>query len=404
MKFIHSADWQLGARFAQFSDRAVELRQVRLDTLERVLKMASERGADAFLIAGDLFEDNQVESTLVEKVVDLFTAYSEVPILILPGNHDPYTGPNSVWDRRCFSGLGDHVTVFRETESKRIAEGYFLASPLRQKVSSRDPSMCLGALTESLPKESIRVGITHGALAIPGKHQPNDFPIALDAATRLGLDYLAIGHWHRWQTYDEDRIVMPGTPEPDSFGAEEKGRVAWVEISEPGAIPKVEPLAVNSLSWQTVDYDLERTSLSRQQITQRIAGLEVALEKCVFRVVLSGQTTEPEKSQAEVWLQEQFQNTFLIQLHDKSRLTLSESERVALAGEHPILASVIDDLLGIQTQIGDGSGDANEIPRFPLNELARLLEDSKIPLSELDARHLEQSRSLLLGMLQEAKQ
>ena len=87
--------------------------------------------------------------------------------------------------------------------------------------------------------------MTYGALAIPGKHQPNDFPIALNAASRAGVDYLAVGHWHNWQTYDNDRLVMPGTPEPDAFDQENSGCIALVEINGRGAAPES-----NGCRWQ----------------------------------------------------------------------------------------------------------------------------------------------------------
>src|SRR5438874_607499 len=76
-------------------------------------------------------------------------------------------------------------------------------------------------LAKAARPDAIKVGITHGALAIPGKFQPNDFPIDPAAASRAGLDYLAIGHWHEWQVYDNGRLVMPGTPECDAFEREE---------------------------------------------------------------------------------------------------------------------------------------------------------------------------------------
>lgn len=58
--FVHSADWQLGARFAQFAGTGNRLREARLETLRRTLDFAREREVDALLIAGDLFEDNRV--------------------------------------------------------------------------------------------------------------------------------------------------------------------------------------------------------------------------------------------------------------------------------------------------------------------------------------------------------
>ncbi len=64
-RFIHSADWQLGARFAQFGLQGDRLRAARLDTLRRTLDLSRKHEADAFPIAGNLVEDNQVDESIV---------------------------------------------------------------------------------------------------------------------------------------------------------------------------------------------------------------------------------------------------------------------------------------------------------------------------------------------------
>lgn len=64
-RFLHSADWQLGARFAYFARKSNRLREARLENLQRTLDFVREGEIDAFLVAGDLFEDNQVNDVLV---------------------------------------------------------------------------------------------------------------------------------------------------------------------------------------------------------------------------------------------------------------------------------------------------------------------------------------------------
>lgn len=118
-----------------------------------------------------------------------------MPIYILPGNHDPYTGPNSVWQRKAFLNAPANIHVLREAGVIDLGGSVrLLAAPLRQKLSSHGPSLKLVELAATLPADVIKIGITHGALAIESKHQPNDFPIALNADTRAGFDYLAVGH------------------------------------------------------------------------------------------------------------------------------------------------------------------------------------------------------------------
>src|SRR4051812_26552641 len=108
-RFVHTADWQLGARFSQFGTRGPRLREARIATLRRALGLAREHAVDAFLIAGDLFEDNQVDDALVSTVLELFREHASVPTFILPGNHDPFTGPDSVWQRKGFLAAPSHV-------------------------------------------------------------------------------------------------------------------------------------------------------------------------------------------------------------------------------------------------------------------------------------------------------
>src|SRR2546428_10922273 len=103
MKLIHSADWQIGARFYRFGERAGFLHNARMTTLRKALQHAADVRADAFVIAGDLFEDNQLAPAMVRAVYELLAEFSSVRVFIAAGNHDPFTGPASIWGRPPFS-------------------------------------------------------------------------------------------------------------------------------------------------------------------------------------------------------------------------------------------------------------------------------------------------------------
>lgn len=404
MKFVHSADWQLGARFAQFAERAPRLRATRVQTLSRTLALASERNADAFLIAGDLFEDNHVENELVDEVVALFADYPDLAILILPGNHDPYSGPDSIWDRKQFLEAPSHIRVFREPGSWEMNGVHFVASPLQQKVSTLDPSLRLQSLAEGLPAEAIKVGMTHGAIAIPGKHQANDFPISLDAASRAGLDYLAVGHWHQWQVYDDDRLMMPGTPEPDNFGQDQAGHVAFVELTEQGKKPLIEKVSIRSLSWERLSFDLTDEAQARRGVQTAIDNASKGLENTVFRVVLSGPTTPERLDAVKAWLKEQMASAFICQVRDESEVMLSAQELEAITQEHPLVDQVLRDLESIQQLLGGAreSDETQRVATLNLGELQSLLDEARIPLSELETDHIKRARQSVIHKLRES--
>lgn len=415
-RFIHSSDWQLGARFAQFGAKAGQLRSARLATLQKALALAVSKECDAFLIAGDLFEDNQVDDTLVRTVLDLFRAHPSLPIHILPGNHDPYTGPDSVWQRKAFLNPAANVHVLREAGVFDLGgNARLLAAPLRQKLSSHDPSLKLSDLAATLPADVIKIGITHGSLAIEAKHQPNDFPIALNAATRAGLDYLAIGHWHNWMAdTDGGKIVMPGTPEPDRFTNDDSGHVALVEIDSPGQPARVQKLPVATLSWRTFIFDFLSPEAARTSLAATLAELAPAADRTVLRVTLIGTASPAALNETRTWLNTCLAPFLIGQLTDETRVALTSAELADLRARHPILSQVLADIDRLEAfaggqvattpaPLGDSATQLPAIttPPLTLAEAQALLAPAKIDLTQLTPAWFAQLRQTVFQSLQE---
>lgn len=415
-RFIHSADWQLGARFSQFGPSAGRLRAARLETLKRCLDLADKHNADAFLIAGDLFEDNQVDDGLVRTALDLFRAHAALPIYIVPGNHDPFSGPDSVWQRKVFVSAPANVHVIREPGVTDLGgNARLLAAPLRQKLSSHDPSLKLAELASTLPADVIKIGITHGALAIESKHQPNDFPIALNAATRASLDYLAIGHWHNWLAgTDGGKIVMPGTPEPDRFTNEDSGHVALVEIDSPGHPARIQKLPVSTLSWRALAFDFLSLEASRTSLATTLAELAQVANRTVLRVTLTGTASPSALQEARTWIETAISPFLVGQVADETRIALTPVELADIRARHPILAQVLADIDRLEAFAGGqvtaspaSSGapatqpPATSTPSLTLAEAQAILAPAKIDLTQLTPAWFAQIRQTVFQSLQE---
>ena len=406
-RFIHSADWQLGAAFTRFGPHAERLRARRLTTLRAALDLARARRADAFLVAGDLFEDSLVPDLLVEETLRLFADYPELPVCILPGNHDPaFNGPASLWSRRHFraGALPPNVTIFREPGAHPLGPATLLVSPLRQKNSITDPSLCLRELARQQPADRVKIGLTHGALAIPGKHQSNDFPIDPRAATRAGLDYLGIGHWHNWQTYDEDRLVMPGTPEPDAFGQTNAGHVACVEIDGPAAPPCVEKVRVGTLRWTEWECDFGDWETHRATLGLHVSGWDDHAAN-VCRVRLTGSATAEALLAAETHLRELLGTALFFELRNDTRPALSAGELASLEREHPILCQVFADLRQLEHFATNATPDDPAPaagPAISLAEAQSLLAESKMSIADLLPGDFLAARRLLCEALSSA--
>jgi DNA repair exonuclease SbcCD nuclease subunit len=412
-RFIHSADWQLGARFSQFGAGGRRLREARLITFERALALAQEQAVDAFIIAGDLFEDNQVDESLVSAFGRIVATYSSVPIYILPGNHDPFTGPGSVWQRKAMLSLPPHVHLLTSPGVTELGGVFLLASPLQQKLSTTDPSLRFIELAASLPADAIKIGVTHGALAIEGKHQPNDFPIALNAATRAGLDYVAIGHWHNWLAdTDGGRIVMPGTPEPDRFTNDDAGNVALVEIAGRAQQPSVKPLQVNTLTWRSLAFDFMSPAAARASLEAALTELRPNAEHAVVRVTFTGTVSPKSFAETVDWLKTTLSPFLAGQIVDHTRIALTSAELTDLQSRHPLLAQTLADIDRLESlATGETRGvtttasaiGASELtqPALTLAEIQSLIAPSKIDLASLTPEFFSHLRQMLLQTLQE---
>jgi DNA repair exonuclease SbcCD nuclease subunit len=343
MKFLHTADLQIGARFAQFGDKAEILRGARLTTLERVLEIAKENAVNAVLIAGDMFESNQIANSLAEEAFDILSAHAEIPIVVLPGNHDPLDGPGCIWQRKPFAEPPAHVKVCTTRDPIEIAGAVILPVPITQKVSTKDPSLPMIDAAASIPEGTIKIGLTHGALAIEGKHQPSDQPIALDAATRAGLDYLAAGHWHKPQAYDDGRLVMSGTPEPDDFG-QGSGSVTLVEIFAPGRQPTITHLDTATYAWQTATLDLLNRAPTLDVVSAALADIGTPPDHTVLRVEVSGPVSAEHREQLSTNTSEVTKDFAAVLVDDNTSTVLSESIWASYLQQHPLLAQVVADV------------------------------------------------------------
>jgi DNA repair exonuclease SbcCD nuclease subunit len=242
VRFLHTADWQIGMKAAHAGEKAKDVRQKRFEAAGRVVELAREKDVDFVILAGDTFEHHNVDNAAVKRTVDILNRLDPIPVYVLPGNHDPMV-PGGVWDRGAWERIGPHVTLLREPQEYRFNDGVALyACPLIQKQSGLDPTAWIPDREDD---DRIRIGVAHGSLNIlPGTV---NFPIASDRPERSGLDYLALGDWHGHRI--SGRAVYPGTMEPTSFSEQGSGNVLVVEIDEAGAEPRIGACRVNFLTW-----------------------------------------------------------------------------------------------------------------------------------------------------------
>ncbi len=279
MRFVHTADWQIGMMAAQGGAAGEAVRAARLDAAKRVVAVAREQGAEFILVAGDTFEHNAVPRADVQRVADILGGFPG-PVYIIPGNHDPLV-PGSIWEHAAWDGH-ENLCVLREAAPVEIHGGLLFPCPAMSRHSLGDPTAWIPPRTGDL----LRIGLAHGTLELP-HIDDRTFPIPLDAAATRDLDFLALGHWHSTLFAEDGRTAYSGTHETTAFGERDSGNALLVSVS-PGEAPETEVIRTGGLRWLSLGRDREIGS------TDDLADLMAAVDDvedpgtALIRIVLDG--------------------------------------------------------------------------------------------------------------------
>lgn len=163
--------------------------------LRQVIGAARKISAQVLLLAGDIFEHNRLPLLLLDRAARLM-ADSSLPIVILPGNHDPLT-PDSVYRR---GGLADPPNVFVLGVSVDEAAVF---PELELDIWGR-PHLDYGdmsPLRDPRPRTTRwQIAAAHGHFLDPRHARDRFLPSWLiheEAIEATGVDYVALGHWNR---------------------------------------------------------------------------------------------------------------------------------------------------------------------------------------------------------------
>ena len=279
IRFLHTADWQIGKPYLSVEDdqKRFRLQQERLQVISRIGEIVQRQAASFVLVAGDLFDSPTVPTAAVMEVMEAIGSL-EVPVLVIPGNHD-HGAAGSLWYRndlrRQQRQRAPNLRVLLERQPLELDAVLLLPCPLLRRSDSHDPSAWIRALDwSSLPRHKPRIVLAHGGVrGFSGRDYEAEPDSAAGGGNRLDLeqlpeaeiDYIALGDWHNLRQVSP-RAWYSGTPEPDRFDqgvANQRGQVLLVEASR-GGLPEVTIAATGRLGWHNLvfhfsqDDDLDR--------------------------------------------------------------------------------------------------------------------------------------------------
>ena len=297
LRFIHTADWQLGKSFGGLpSDLAGELQAARLDLIARLATLSRSKGAAHVLVAGDVFDHERLDKIFLHRALESMNREASVTWLLLAGNHD-CARAGGIWERIASIGLPPNVLPLLTPEPFSLsANASLLPAPLTSKNPGRDPTEWMDQA--ATPPGVVRVGLAHGSVQGFDSEGESSVMIARDRAKSAGLNYLALGDWHGVKRID-DRCWYSGTPEPDRFPNNEPGFALSVTIEGAG-LPQVEKIKTGAFTWVKSVATL-RDENALPQIEDGIVRQSDAPNRMLCRLSLDGSLSLSGHATLEAW-------------------------------------------------------------------------------------------------------
>jgi len=262
VRFVQTSDWQIGMKGGGLGEAGPIVREIRIESIHNVLKSAQEQKVDFVLLCGDTFEHNMVNQEDVKRVVTIFNQYPDIPIYLLPGNHD-MLGADCVYNRPIFQRV-DHLTILGTGDPVSVAGAILHPCPIPSRLTTHDLTGTVPVVREL---DGIHIGVAHGSLV--GKSpvpswEDVDLPIDPACVDRTGIDYLALGHWHGHTTFEDStrtaRIAYSGTHEQTKYDEHDAGHCLLIQIDGKGDAPKIVPIRTGQLTWVSAEFEMRDPS------------------------------------------------------------------------------------------------------------------------------------------------
>lgn len=362
MKFIATADWQLGMTAHFLDDEArPRFQRARFDALVRIAQLAAENEASFVVVGGDVFESNQLDRAVVARTFEALKSFT-VPVVLVPGNHDPLDA-FSIYNSSAFTaGLPEHVHVLRDASPMPIIDGVeIVGAPWLSKRPDKDLVAEALAELDPAPKSLTRILVGHGAVDVLQPDRESLATISLEslqqALTINKVSFAVLGDRHG--TYEvAPRIWYPGTPEVTARREIDPGNVLLVDLSDD--TPKVDKLPTGAWKFLTIEEtinsveDIERFSERLSQIPEK--------QNTAVWLVLRGTLSIGARAQLDVVLDENNDLFALIELWERytDLAVLADNSEFIELGLSGFAADALDELMEISQQSTEAGQTAQD--------------------------------------------
>jgi len=307
MKFIHTSDLHLGSPLtARLSPERIEIRKRELlNTFYSIIDLAKTEKSDAIIIAGDLFDSDNCQGGLINNLLSAISSAPSIEFLYLPGNHE-----GDLLLRKA-ERLPQNLKVFGKEWTYYNIKGVTFAGRSEIDQESFDKL--------KLDKTAKNVVVLHGALTDLAR---NAGEIGIRNASGRGIDYLALGHYHKYSSHKLDErgtAVYCGTPEGRGF---DEAHPCGVVIAETGDKLCYKFVETSKRKIREIEFNLSQITDHYSLECKLLSALKGYSDSDIIRVSLVGEK-DLELNVEVSQLKRRLPDFFHLEIRDLSRLKIN---------------------------------------------------------------------------------
>jgi len=354
LKILHTADIHIGTKFSGLGNKGATQREQLRATFKNVIAAAIDERVNIVLIAGDLFDANQQPQRNIDLVIEQFNLLNQnnIPICLIPGTHDSLDS-SSIYKKVDFEGKCSNLKIFTdENISYKEYTGLDLTVYGKPNLSNRSYISPMKGLKPSTSSK-FHIAMAHGSLYIPEKISDDDHVFRLEEVKASGMDYLALGHWHRvYRCSEKPPAWYSGPPEwiPDQRA---RGAVLLVSLSDTGEVD-VKPKMLGLRDYDEVEIDMsEIQNLAKLKERISVGANQNLVKKATLRGLRNTELiVNPEELETELG-EKFFHLSVMDKSHPQSREVTEDEERLIRNRFIKLMKMQIEGLEGEEKEIAE---------------------------------------------------
>ena len=263
MKFIHTSDWHIGRQFHHAS-----LLEDQAHVLEQVVTYIETEQVNALVISGDIYDRSVPPAaavSLLDAVLNKICNELNVPVIMIPGNHDGAQRLAFAAKQLKQSGLHILADIQQVKEPVTIDNNRFYAIPYHDPETVRDAygadvhtyyqahNFLVDKIKEVKSSSFNNILLSHCFIS-GGAESDSERPLSLGGADQVAyeplveFDYVALGHLHSPQYKGYPHIRYSGSLLKYSFSEQhQKKSVSLVEMEAGKGLKSIKHLPLRAL-------------------------------------------------------------------------------------------------------------------------------------------------------------